>query len=108
MTVLEKSRTAGWTSKVRKAFIAMLAMILSLVSPAQTAVFADFTLPYRSIGVTFYLQADLALTGGFSDAHQSLRHIVFRQMYCGFMKTHFTKARHMILWECIHLKTRSV
>lgn len=71
MTVLEKSRTAGWTSKVRKAFIAMLAMILSLVSPAQTAVFADFTLPYRSIGVTFYLQADLALTGGFSDAHQS-------------------------------------
>lgn len=71
MTVLEKSRTAGWTSKVRKAFIAMLAMILSLVSPAQTAVFADFTLPYRSTGVTFFLQADLALTGGFSDAHQS-------------------------------------
>ena len=71
MTVLEKSRTAGWTSKVRKAFIVMLALILSLVSPAQTAVFADFTLPYRSTGVTFFLQADLALTGGFSDAHQS-------------------------------------
>ena len=45
MTVLEKSRTAGWTSKVIKAFIVMLALILSLVSPAQTAVFADFTLP---------------------------------------------------------------